>query len=392
MSSSETYKKKLVFVTSRFPYPLEKGDKLRAYHQIQELSKYYEVHLIALHENKLNKESTDELEKYCKTVNAYQLPSLIKWLITFLFLFGNKPLQVGYFYNPWIKRKVEKLLKALEPDFIYCQLIRASTYVKDYHDCPKALDYMDALSKGVERRIKDAKGIKKWILQTECARLKTYENIIFEYFELHSVISEEDRKFILHPENKKIKVVPNGVDERFFKAQKNTKEIDVLFTGNMSYPPNIKAAKFIAEKLAPSLPDNNFYIVGANPVKEVKKLANTNVIVTGWVEEITDYYAKSRVFLAPMKIGTGLQNKLLEAMACGVPCITSSLANKALKAKPNKEVIIADEDESIIVEIKNLLLNNTFSEEIAKNGQDFIRKNYNWENTTKLLVKSIEEQ
>ena len=390
MSSSKKYKKKLVFVTSRFPYPLEKGDKLRAYFQIRELSKSYDIYLISLKENKVEANAEKELGKYCKEIHTFQLPFIAKWLMTFLFLFGNKPLQVGYFYNPLVKSKIKKLLLKIAPDLIYCQLIRAANYVKDYHDCPKVLDYMDALSKGIERRIEYSVGFKKWILNTEYNRLKTYENIIFEYFELHTVISEEDRKNIFHPEYESIKVIPNGVNEYFFQAPKIKKKIDVLFTGNMSYPPNVRAAKFIANKIAPKAPHLNFYIVGANPTQELKRINGKNIVVTGWVEDIREYYAKSKIFLAPMTIGTGLQNKLLEAMACGIPCVTTTLANKALKAKPDEEIILADEENKIVEKLIALSNDEELQGKIAKNGQSYIRKNFDWENTTGLLIREIE--
>ncbi len=382
--------KQLVFITSRFPYPLEKGYKLRAFYQLKELSKHFDVHLLALHESTLTNEQLKAVERYCASVHTYFLPKWLKWLFAGLQVFGSKPIQVGYFYNPFVQRKIRQRLQAIQPDHIYCQLVRASEYVKDYHDCHKTLDYMDALSKGMERRMEKASFFKRMLFKMEFKRLLNYENTIFEYFEHHTIISEEDKKQLFHKDFAKITVIKNGVDERFFEPMEQALEFDLVFTGNMSYAPNVKAALFLVNEVLPLCQSTvKLAISGANPVQEVRALASENVIVTGWIDDIRDAYAKSKVFIAPMTIGTGLQNKLLEAMAMRLPCITTNLANRALGAKPNEHILVGNTAQELAQHIDQLMNDEPLCRSLSNNGRGFVATHFKWEKVTQPLIELL---
>lgn len=393
MHSSKTYKK-LVVITSRFPFPLEKGDKLRAYHQIKYLSQFFEIHLISTSDVPIKEEYKQELAPYCKSIQVFQMSILQRISGLFLKFFQNKPFQVGYFHHFSTQRKISRFLKELKPDHIYCQLIRASEYVKNYHDCPKTIDYMDALSKGMERRANTGKYLKKRIFNSEYKRLLRYENSIFEYFEHHTIISEQDKQYIFHKNREHIAVIPNGIDSTFLDYDKEPeKNVDLVFIGNMSYAPNITAAQFIVNDLLPLLPKElKVRIAGASPTREILKLASPQVEVTGFVEDIKMAYKSSKIFIAPMFLGTGLQNKLLEAMALGVPCISTSLANNALGAEAGKEILIADNKEDFVQLIQQLLSDKNLSTIIGENGKEFIKKNYQWDSLTKQLVDIINQE
>ena len=204
-----------------------------------------------------------------------------------------------------------------------------------------------------------------------------------------TIISEQDRDLIDHPSHRKITVIPNGVDTSFFQPRDDNKDFDLVFTGNMSYPPNIEAACFLADEVLPRvrqrLPEANLLISGANPVPRVRKLEGNGVTVSGWVEDIRDSYARARIFAAPMLIGTGLQNKLLEAMAMELPCITSPLANNALQAQPDVEISIADSPEAYAARIIELLSNASKRSAIAAAGHQFALQNFNWQAKTSEL-------
>jgi glycosyltransferase involved in cell wall biosynthesis len=393
-SSSPSKKPVLAVILSRFPFPLEKGDKLRAYYQIKDLSHHFDIELICISDIKVSKENQNQLKDYCQNMHVFELRKMgIIWSL-FSGLFSKKPFQVQYFYQRWIHRKINEIIVNKQPKHIYCQLIRSSEYVKNYHQCKKTLDYMDALSKGMERRKKSAFGLKKELMKIESKRLTAYERSIFDYFEFHTIISKQDRQFILHPKQNTIQIIPNGVDQKFFEFTSKTPQFDLVFTGNMSYPPNIEAVLYIKNQLMPLLekqiPRVRCLISGANPTNSLKKCASENFIVSGWVEDIRDSYANAKIFIAPMMLGTGLQNKLLEAMAMGLPCITTTLANNALKAIPNQQILIADNENEFLNQI-NLLMNDAnFFKLIAANGKTFVKENYQWSAINACLIELME--
>lgn len=384
---------RIFVLLSRFPYPLEKGDKLRAFHQIKELSKNHEIVLCALSDESVSKENFAILKQYCievKVIRLYKIQILFN--LFFKLIFSKESLQVSYFYNKSAQKLINNLIEKTKPDHIYCQLIRVAEYVK-HSKIPKTMDYMDAFSRGMERRIEESPFYLKPFLKLETYRLKRYEHFIFNDFNHLTIISNQDKELIVNIKNDSIVVVPNGVDYSTYQHRKAVKEFDLIFTGNMSYPPNVNGAIYLVKEIMPLVWANNplikVAIVGANPDSKVLSLKSDNVTVTGWVEDMSVYYAKSKVFIAPMLIGTGLQNKLLEAMAMKLPCITSSLANNALGAEHNKSVLIGESPQDYANHIADLLKNEELYNLISEEGFNFVKENYTWEGSTKILEKLI---
>jgi len=379
---------RLLVLLSRVPYPIEKGDKLRAYHQIKYLSKKNEIILCALNDIKPDQSAIEALEPYCKEIHVYNISKFCILLNIFKAFFRGKPLQIGYFYSKWVQKKIDNVILVTKPDHIFCQLVRVTDYVKQ-KKIPKTLDYQDVFSKGVERRIKTSPFWLRPILKLEYKRLIKYEADIFDYFDNKTIISKPDRELIPHPGRERIEIILNGVDYEYFKPMDVKKEYDIVFIGNMGYPPNVNAAIYLAQEVLPLVlkqnPDAKLLLAGATPHPNVLALKSDKVEVTGWVKDINECYASAKIFIAPMQIGTGLQNKLLEAMAMKIPCITSELANNALCAKEGEEILIGSSPEDYAEIIVNLLKNEEKAMKLAEKGFNFVRRNYDWEKATAKL-------
>lgn len=385
---------KVLVLVSRVPFPLEKGDKLRAYHQIKNLNKHHEIILVALNKGFLHPKAKTELQKICNSL--YILPITNFQLITnsIKAFFKGLPIQSGYFYNSANQKKLNEIISDNHVEHIYSQLVRTTEYVKDF-PIKKTLDYQDAFSAGMKRRAKSSSPFFKWFFKMESERLKDYEENIYEYFDFHTIISEADRDLLNFPKAQKIWIVPNGIDFDYFKPFESNKIYDLVFTGNMSYAPNVKAAKFLVQEIMPFVwnkkPDCKLLISGANPTKSVQRLGSKNVKIGGWIDDIRESYAQSKVFIAPMQIGTGLQNKLIEAMAMRLPCITSTLANRALKAVNSEDIMIGKTAREYANLVIQLLEDNELSAKIANKGYEFVHTHYSWENSTNILNQLIKD-
>jgi len=390
---------KIFVLLSRVPYPLDKGDKLRAFNQLKSLSQKHQIFLCALNDKPLHPKAVEVLRTFCKQVEIIELSKIDIVFNLFKNLFSSKPLQTGYFYNYFTQYKIDKFIKKFQPAHIFCQLIRTSEYVRKYNQTPKTLDYMDALSKGMERRIEKSAWYLKPILKLESKRLAKYETEIFDFFDNKIIISEQDKNFINHPKRTEIAVVSNGVDVEYFNHQSSIinrpPSYDLLFTGNMNYPPNIFSVEYLVKEILPlvfkKIPSLKLLISGTNPSKKVLALKSKTVTITGFVEDIRTSYSNSKIFIAPMLIGTGLQNKLLEAMAMKLPCITSGLANNALGAAPNENILIGNSAEEYAKHILFLLENENERKKLAENGNLFVNKNYSWEKSAQLLETIINQ-
>jgi len=383
---------KIFILLPRIPFPLEKGDKLRAFNQIKYLSENNEIHLCALNDAYIHPNAIKALEPFCKSIHFLDLPPDTRYINLFKTIFSNKPFQVGYFFNKRNFKKINKLIKEIEPDRIYCQLIRVAEYVK-HSKIKKTLDYQDVFSKGMERRIATSPFYFKPFLKAEYKRLVRYEADVFNYFDNKTIISYPDRELIQHPQKENIVVIPNCVDLEYYKPFEKEKEFDLVFTGNMGYPPNINSVIFLANKILPLVyqkyPKIKILIAGANPSLQVLSLRSENITVTGWVKDMRECYAKSKIFIAPMQIGTGLQNKLLEAMAMKIPCITSEFANSALCAKNGIEILAGNTPEEYASLIISLLENPQKAKTLGENGYLFVLKKYNWKIINEELNKLI---
>ena len=387
---------KIFVLLPRIPYPLEKGDKLRAYNQIKQLSQRHEIVLCAINDNaKVDEQQAfHALQPYCSSINFIKISKLQILLGLIRAFLKGLPMQCGYFYNRKAAHKVDALIEKHQPDMLFGQLLRVAEYIR-HKELPKVIDYQDVFSYGMKRRRDIASWITRPVFNMEYKRLCRYEAAIFDDFDVKTIISEPDRDLIPHPKKSEILIIPNGVDHEYFKPQQQTKQYDIVFTGNMSYAPNVNAVEYLANEILPivwqTLPNAKMYIAGASPDPKVKKVACDRIIVSGWLNDIRDAYAQSRVFIAPMRIGTGLQNKLLEAMSMGLPAITTPLANASLGAKPNEEILIGSNAEELAQHIVTLLTDTSKAQQIAQAGYDFTNRVYDWGKSTELLEQEMKK-
>lgn len=387
---------KIFYLTPRIPYPIDKGDKLRAFYQLKYLSKEHEIFLFAIDENSTPFQSDNPLNKYCSKVEIvkYSKHDLILNLLGGLF--KSIPFQTSYYYSKKTRRTIIATIEKFKPDIIYCQLIRSAEFVKDVKSIPTIIDYVDVISKGLERRISKSNIFWRLILSSEYKRAIKYEEEVFKKFTGSIIITKEDQSLLPFSEKEKVLIVPNGIDMEFFKPIESEKQYDLFFSGNLNYPPNVDAAKYIVKEILPLLklkkPSIKVLIAGANPKKELLDLASENVDVKGWVDDIREYYSNAKIFLAPMQIGTGLQNKLLQAMSMKLPCVTSELTMKGIANGEKDVVLVAKSPEEYVECILKLLNDDTYFSYIGQRGYEHVEKNYDWQaiinNLSSILKKS----
>ncbi|MBL7984351.1 MAG: hypothetical protein JNM91_05100, partial [Flavobacteriales bacterium] len=187
---------KLLVVLSRVPYPLEKGDKLRAYHLVTRLAQHHEVYLFCLSDQRIEPEHLDHLRGSCAHIEVIRLP---RWRILLRLAtaaFSRLPFQVAYFHHRIAQKAIDRAIATFKPDHVLCQLVRTTDYVRDKYELPKTLDYMDTLSKGMERRTENGNFWIQPLLRTETRRLIAYENLMLDLFDRHAIISAQDRALL----------------------------------------------------------------------------------------------------------------------------------------------------------------------------------------------------
>ncbi|MBS1570361.1 MAG: glycosyltransferase [Bacteroidetes bacterium] len=387
------------------PFPLEKGDKLRAYHLVKRLASRHEVYLFCLSDQRTAPQDEAHLRSFCKHLQVVHLPRWRILLRMVAAVFSRLPFQVSYFHHRHAQRAMDRVIESFRPDHVLCQLVRTSEYVRRRYALPKTLDFMDTLSKGMERRAETGPLHLRPFFKAETRRLIFYENLMLDLFDHQAIISAQDRDLLYHPGRDTVAVIPNGVDTDYFNAghlpgdaSAADKPYDLLFTGNMNYPPNIDSVLFLVQRVLPLVqakrPGTTLLIAGVDPDQRVRDLAghNENVTVSGWVKDIRTSYASARIFVAPMQIGTGLQNKLLEAMSMRMPCVTSGLANNAVGATPGESILIGHQPQDYADHILHLLEHPGERERLANNGHRFVRSSFDWDRSAERLDRLMTGQ
>lgn len=370
---------RILVLLPRFPYPLDKGDKLRAYHQIAELSKRHEVYLFALSHTKVKHDDYDHLHKYYTAIDYVQIHWWESaWGIIKAILAGQ-PLQLGYWNSTQARHAYNQWEKQVKPDVVYCQMVRTIPTVKN-SSCCKVLDFQDALSLNTRRRRERSHGLWRLILRYEEKALIRTEHKALQTFNATTIISQTDRNAI----SPSVNLVPNGVDTNYFSIKQSTpsKKYTIVFTGNMSYAPNVDAARWLVKEIMPLVWKQcpygvNVLIAGADPKPAVKALAGPKVTVSGRLDDIREAYASAKIFVAPMRIGSGMQNKLLEAMSMGLPCVTTTLAATPLGATNWEHLLVGDSAEELADRIVKLGIEE-LHDSIAEGGNRFVKENYSW--------------
>lgn len=372
------------------PYPLEKGDKLRLYHQLVDLHQHFQICLIALSDQEVDSKSTEALLAVVDELLICQISRKHSYFNAFRSIFTEKPIQVGLYTDDSLISKVRSFLSRWQPDVVHCQLFRMAEYSKAL-PYPAIIDYMDAFGVGMLRRAEAVHWPYSWLYRLEAHRTIRYEQSINPYFQQHVVITSNDAELIGLTN---YSVIRNGIDMTDFayKGSETSRPYDIGFVGNMGYIPNEHAAIYLISKVAPKLSDDiKIGIFGARPTRKVKNLASKNITISGWLDDIKSAYWDSKLMVAPIFQGTGQQNKILEAMACGTPVITTSEVNQGIGASHGEQLWIADDPDDFAFRIQYALDHPAECERIRRNALTFVKQNFSWNQCNQSLRKLIED-
>jgi sugar transferase (PEP-CTERM/EpsH1 system associated) len=370
---------------------LEKGDKLRLYHQIRYLARFHEVTLLSLAEKPFDQDLLKAMKPYCKEIYVIPHSRWTNMLNAFLRIGQGMPVNIGYFYRGSTRRKIEAIIERVRPEGIFVQLARMAPYIDNKNSIPKYIDYMDAFSLRVTRRTVHSRWPLSWLWLLEARLLRRFERKISLDYVKRFVISRTDQEHLQAIGVHSLDILANGVDTEYFKKEnQEDQDYDLVFVGNMSYHPNILAAKYLVEKIAEPLrrsrPDLKVLIAGAEPSKEVLALASSHVTISGYVPDIRSAYRRGKIFLAPIFAGSGLQNKILEAMAMGLPCITSVQVAEAIGAP--SQVVLTGKEAKEFVRLAEILLDDANRrKEISEQGRTYVEMNFAWHSCCAPLAK-----
>lgn len=378
---------RLLVLLPRFPYPLDKGDKLRAWFQLRELAKRHEITLCALTHEDVSEASMAAVSPLCRRIEVVRLGVLESALGVAQSALAGEPFQAGYFYSPRAHRTLERLVAEARPDHAYFQLVRTARYARGL-DVPLTIDFMDAFSWSTRRIAEHDRGLTGVIRSAEASRLVDFEARVLERTSRGAIISAQDRDRLSSPRRNGMMVVPNGVDLDAFQPRAAEPRYDMLFVGHMSYPPNVAAAHTLAREVLPlvqkEIPGATLRIAGTHPTPAVLRLRSDSVEVTGWVDDMPGCYASARVFVAPILLGAGMPNKVLQALAMGLPVVSTPDVSSAIEG--SDEVLrVGSSSAELAAHVVELLRNPARAKQLGEAGRALAESRYRWDRATLLL-------
>lgn len=390
---------KVLFITQNFPYPPYKdGTRVISYNLIKYLSQNNEIYLITFCKEE-DIGYIDKIKIFCS--NLFIIP-LFEGRLTLLKKIRQnikKIITPKKFSSKLMYMSIQKIANLWKPDIVHIDLPMMSQYYCAVEKFPKIISSHDAISltaykiwKHTLNPFKKAKWFyiykqRKWI-----------ESHYYPKFNVCTVVSEEDKSFLSkHCPNLYIEVIPNGVDTEYFSPDLMddipSQDFTIGLFGNFIFPPNEDGALYFISKIYPhiknKIPDVKLYIIGRNPTKKIKSLEdkNQNIIITGEVSDIREYYQKVSVVVAPFRLGSGIKNTVLQAMSMARPIVATSQAVKAIEVLDEKHLMIADDISIFADKVIFLLKNKIVGEKLGKLSRELVIKKYSWESHAEKFQK-----
>ncbi len=383
----------ILYLAHRIPFPPDKGDKVRSFHQLEHLSKRHRVWCACFVDNPQDRRHVAPLGAYCQDVAAIPLRPKIATIRGAMGWACGDTITEWYYRRPAMRRAITRWCRSVDFDIVVAFSSAMAPYALRVSAGRRVLDLCDLDSLKWMGYAERSTGAKSMLFRSEGNRLATCERRWIRSFDASILISDAEAA-ALGDENlqERVHVVTNGVDLPAIdrqsassqEAQPSTKTPTVGFVGMMNYTPNVDAVCWFANECWPAIrnavPEATFRIVGRSPMRAVRDLeATPGVCVVGAVDDVATELRTFDVSVAPMRIARGLQNKVLEAMAAQRPVVLTKVAAEGIAARDGHDFVIADRPNEIAQDVIALLGDASNRERLGLSARRFVALNHRWE-------------
>ena len=393
----------LLYLVHRLPYPPNKGDKVRSFHLLKHLAAKHRIYLGTFIDDPQDEAYVDKLPEFCAGMHIVRLSPKIAKIRSLTGLLSNEALTLPYYRNAGLQSWVDRTIREQKIDAAIVFSSAMAQYVRSHSQLTALVDFCDVDSAKWTQYAPTHRWPFSWIYRREGERLLAFEREIAASTAHSFFVTDNETELFLRaaPECRaKVSPMCNGVDSDFFSPEHelaspySADEIPLVFTGAMDYWPNVDAVKWFAEEILPKLlprwPSLRFYIVGRSPTPAVQELAAERVVVTGTVPDVRPYLRHASVVVAPLRIARGIQNKVLEAMAMGLPVVVAKGCGEAVDAVPERDFLLADSTEDHLAQISALLESPERRAAMGQAARRQVVQRYSWDAHLSIIDQYLE--
>jgi len=387
---------RVLFVCHRFPYPPKRGGKIRPFNIIRHLSIKHEVTVASIVRSEVEASEGRDLARHCAHYEMARVNEPVQALRMAALLPTTSPSSLGYFYSGRLARRINELLRTGRYDLVFVHCSSVAHYVENAKACLRILDYGDMDS----QKWREYSRYKPFPLSLgygiEAVKLEREEKRLATKFDMCTATTRGECETLRsYGTGAATDWFPNGVDSDYFKPSEAPYDPDTIaFVGRMDYYPNQECMSSFCDRVLPRLqaqrPSVKLDIVGADPPPSVRRLAKLKgVTVTGSVPDVRPFLQRAALVVAPLNIARGTQNKILEAMAAGVPVVSSALAAKGVDARSPDHFLVASAEDQYVTAILGVLGNPQERQRLSHAGRDRILSHHAWEKSMQRLDNII---
>ena len=375
--------------------------RTRPYNLIRNLAACgHQVSLLTVWSNEQERADLEPLREFCYDVQSVHIPTWRSLVNSLTAVPGYQPLQSVY---SWDQKLVESFNGRSPYDVVHVEHLRGSRYglyLKEHTNVPVVWDSVDCISHLFKQAVAKSKNpIGRLRSQFELGRTERYEGWLLDKFDHVLVTSPVDKRSLLALKSEDshtapISVLQNGVDVDYFTPDPKVKRDPetLVISGKMSYHANISMVMYLVQKIMPLVwkhrADVKLWIVGKDPSREIEALdEHANITVTGTVPDLRPYLRQATIAVTPITYGAGIQNKVLEAMACATPVVTTPQAIAAIEALPGRDLLVAADAKKFAETIVNLLANPVQQKSMGQAARKYVVYHHHWKNIVARLTE-----
>jgi sugar transferase (PEP-CTERM/EpsH1 system associated) len=377
---------RIFFICRRVPFPPDRGDKIATFNEIRHLSRSHEVHVFCLADGKWDLDNVAGLHDHVDSVTAVPVTASAIRLRALKALLVGESLSVAAFNEAKLHAAIGTKFEQLKPDLMVVYSCNVAQFAEPFPCVPRIMQFGELDSAKWGQYSERSSRPLKWVYEIEQRRFLAYERHIartFSHALVHTPLEKRDFERLI--QGVPVSLVGNGVDLDYFRSASPAKRpASIVFTGVMDYFPNIDAVVWFCNETLPivqaQVPEANFVICGSRPTTTVRRLAKRRgVRVTGWVPDTRPYLDGAEVFVAPLRMARGVQNKLLEALAMSLPCVAAKAAWRGTVVPQGEGILIADDPKEFAEHVVHLLRDGDFRSKMALKARAAAEANYQWE-------------